>query len=102
MSLASSQVYGMPGSACCCFALYLCLISYLLVQASGRAKEKMAAVVGADSEAEPEDSESEFEPAEEAQAESEVPSLSHAWPCVKAWHQAELDSMTGMPSIMPL
>ena len=75
---------------------------YLLVQASGRAKEKMAAVVGADSEAEPEDSESEFEPAEEAQAESEVPSLSHAWPCVKAWHQAELDSMTGMPSIMPL
>ena len=63
----------------------------------------MAAVVGADSEAEPDASESEFEPDKEAQAESEVASLPlHAWPCVKAWLQADLDSKVDMPTFMSL
>ena len=50
-----------------------------LVQASGKAKQKMAAVVDADSEVEAAASDSDFEPGKEAEAESEVGRLLGAW-----------------------
>lgn len=59
----------------------------------------MAAVVDADSEAEPDASESEFEPGKEAEAESEVASSPHA--VVKAWAgqwQAAPGTAARMPS----
>ena len=50
-----------------------CLVlCWWILQASGKAKQKLAAVVDADSEAEPAASDSDFEPDKEAEAESEV------------------------------
>ena len=68
-----------------------------VVQASGKAKQKMAAVVDADSEAELAASDSDFEPGMEAEPESEVASSPSAW-----LEQVHLGSSVGMPSLLIL